>query len=101
MLIFGWGGDVKDLGAGPVVNCPNCKNTTRWRVIRQQKKATLYFVPVAKWSARYFVLCPTCSHGVQLETREKAQEVLASALRQEGAIHAALMEAGRGTGPSE
>lgn len=100
MLILGWGGEVKDLGPGPILSCPNCNNTTRWRVIQQRKKATLYFIPIARWSAKYFMLCPTCSHGVQFDTREEAQDTLAGALHQEGAIQAALKEVGSEADPS-
>jgi hypothetical protein len=89
MLIVGWGGDVKELGPGPLIYCQHCNNTRRWRVVQARKKVTLFFVPVAKWSAKYFMACPVCLHGVEFETREEAQKVLAKALQEAGGIHLA------------
>jgi len=76
MLIFGWGSDRKQLGEVGVIECANCHNARRWIIVEESKKATIYFVRVAKWDKIYALLCPVCNDGVQLESREHAQDLL-------------------------
>ncbi|NQU23405.1 MAG: zinc ribbon domain-containing protein [Candidatus Nealsonbacteria bacterium] len=81
MIVFGWGGGHKVLGEGFFVHCPNCGNATQWTVVETSKRISLYFVPVAKWSKRYWMTCSVCSGGVELPSRQFAQQVLAAALQ--------------------
>ena len=81
MIIFGWGGRHKVLGEGFFIGCPNCGNATQWPVVETSKHVSLYFVPIAKWNKQYWMVCPVCSCGVELPSRELAQRVLAAALQ--------------------
>lgn len=82
MIIFGWGGNCKVLGEVGLVECPNCHNTSPWKIVETSKRVTLYFVPVAKWQRRYFCICPVCDCGTELANREQAQDILLEALQQ-------------------
>jgi transcription elongation factor Elf1 len=81
MVIFGWGNDAKALSEGFFIRCPNCSNATQWQIVETSKRFSLYFVPVAKWSSQYWLVCPVCSSGIQIASRELAQEALAFASR--------------------
>jgi len=80
MFIFGWGGNCRIMGEVGFVDCPNCNNTASWQVVETSKRASLYFVPVAKWQRQYYCICPVCSCGAELAGREQAQDVLLDAL---------------------
>lgn len=80
-IIFGWGKGTKELGAGFVHACANCGNVRRFVVAEASRKASLYFITVAKWSYKYFYVCPICLSGFEIPTRELAQRILAAALR--------------------
>jgi pyruvate-formate lyase-activating enzyme len=90
LFIFGWGGQSKVLGDGYTLMCPNCHNARSWRVVKTNKKVSLFFVPVVKWDAKYLMVCPVCSAGFELESQVQAQEVLATALQQNAALRAEL-----------
>jgi len=97
MLIFGWGGNCKIMGEVGLVDCPNCNNTASWQVVETSKRASLYFIPVAKWQRQYFCVCPVCSCGTELGNREQAQDLLLKALenREKSKIaNAIIREAG-------
>lgn len=81
MIVLGWGSGAKELGAGFVTTCTNCNNTSPFIVVESSKKFTLYWVPVAKWSKKYFYICPVCSNGFEVPTIELAQRIIASAFR--------------------
>ena len=79
MFIFGWDGNCKILGSIGLSECDNCNNVSEWQIIESCKRATLYFVPVIKWNKKYLCVCSVCSYGYDLETREKAQDLLLKA----------------------
>lgn len=85
-FIFGWGNSDKPLGAGCTLECPNCHNTRRWTVVERSKKVSLFFVPVAKWAATYWTVCPVCSWSVELPSQEQANRVLASTAERNDAV---------------
>ena len=79
MLVFGWGENLKELGQAETRECENCHNVETWVVVEKSKKASVYFVPVAKWSKEYFYICPVCHCGAKLQSREQAQDILLEA----------------------
>jgi pyruvate-formate lyase-activating enzyme len=91
LLLFGWGGSSKVLGEGYTLECPNCHNTRTWQVLRSSRKISVFFVPVAKWNTQYWMVCPVCSAGLELTSQQQAQEVLATALQQNGVLRTALI----------
>jgi transcription elongation factor Elf1 len=81
MIIFGWGNGAKRLGDGFLQTCENCHNTQQFVVAEMSRRASLYFITVAKWSKRYYYVCPVCAYGFEIPTRELAQRILAAAFR--------------------
>lgn len=81
MIVFGWGSGSKRLGDGFFLTCTNCHNANAFSVVEASKKITVYWLPVAKWDKTYFHICPVCSNGVQIPSRELAQRILAGAFR--------------------
>jgi len=82
MIVFGWGQDSRIMGEVGLVECNNCHNTVPWLVVETKKKATVYFVPFAKWQHRYLCICPVCKSGVELAGKEQAQDLLLKALEE-------------------
>ncbi|NLX95986.1 MAG: zinc-ribbon domain-containing protein [Rhodopirellula sp.] len=80
-VLFGFGKGAKQLGEGFVHLCDNCNNANRFIVAEVSRKASVYFVPIAKWSREYVYVCPICSYGFKIPSRELAQRVLAAAFR--------------------
>lgn len=81
-LIFGWGNSDKALGEGCTLECPNCHNVRRWQVVQSSQKASLFFIPVAKWGSKYWMVCPVCSESVELLSEQQARQVLATTSEQ-------------------
>ena len=78
MLIAGWG---KDYSArGSIVSnlaCSRCgaSGTVVWLLVQEAKRASLYFVPVARWGKRFLLLCSTCHAGAVIPA-QRANELL-------------------------
>ena len=79
MFVVGHGTKLRSLGEGPVMECPNCHNPIRAAVVEMSRRASVMFVPVAKWDAQYWMVCPICDRGVQIESRLAAQDLLVEA----------------------
>jgi hypothetical protein len=52
-IFFGWGKGAKQLGEGFIHLCNNCHNVRRFVVVEVSRKASLYFVTVAKWNREW------------------------------------------------
>lgn len=81
MIICGWGQGVKSLGDGFFQTCAHCNNTTRFVVAEKTQQASVFFVPVVKWWHEYFYVCPICTRGWKIPSRDLAQRILAGAIR--------------------
>jgi hypothetical protein len=81
MIVFGWGSGAKSLGDGFIATCRHCSNTRPFSVVETSRKITLYWLPVAKWNKQYYYICPVCSHGFEIPSKELAQRILAAAFR--------------------
>ena len=69
-FIFGWGRTtVKDHGAFHPMLCPHCDNERYWQLYSKTTWFTLFFIPVIPYSFKYFLLCPICEHGLDLDKR--------------------------------
>jgi len=63
MLLFGSYGKHRDLVAELYpLSCLNCHHITPHGLVREEKKARLYGIPVAKWGAAYQSICAVCSY---------------------------------------
>jgi len=83
MLLFGSYGRNRDLVAElyPLA-CSNCHHVTPHGLVREEKKARLYGIPVAKWGAAYQSICAVCSHMVPVNPQD-AEVYTAAHLRNE------------------
>ena len=71
VVIFGFGrGKQKDLGEVAPTVCPNCHNQVVLHHVRSRKSVRLYFVPVVPYGTDDYLVCPICSHGLQLSKRQ-------------------------------
>ena len=77
MIIWGFDGNYKQLGEGPIGKCENCNNVVVFQVIQQSRRFKLYFVPVLKYNSQYWALCPTCTAGYQLPNKNDALALIA------------------------
>jgi len=89
------------MGKAHVIHCSNCHNETAWEVVETSKRASLYFVPVAKWARHYFLACPICDCGVELNGREEAQDVLLEALEGKSSLLGTVMSRSGAGGDSQ
>lgn len=52
--------------------CPHCRHEARQRVMRQQQKLTLFFIPLLSLGSSWFVECEHCGTATEL-TRQQAE----------------------------
>lgn len=79
LILFGWGKKSKKLADAGIMKCKNCNNYSAFEIRELAKNINLYFIPIAKWDKRTFLVCPICEAGYELtkEGREKIlQEVI-------------------------
>lgn len=67
MLIAGWGGKEKPVGFLGIEKCDNCKNYGFFNLFEISKKISLFFVPVANYSKKYYAVCEICKAGYELD----------------------------------
>jgi hypothetical protein len=83
MIIFGWGSDCKVIGEVGLHQCPRCNNTRQWILVESCRKVHLYFLLKVRWDKKWFCVCPVCNAGIEFDSREKAQDLLLAAIRQQ------------------
>lgn len=76
VFVGGWGRGSKVIGSGPYLKCNNCHNSNNYKIFETSRKATLYFIPVAKWDRQYWMVCPICNFGTELDSLEQAQKIV-------------------------
>lgn len=72
-IIAGWGKDAKVIAYLGLRKCPNCRNYDHWQLHEVQKKVTAFFVPVAKWGAKYYMVCNVCQASYEMDSAQKQQ----------------------------
>ena len=74
-IIWGWGSKSKKIGDAGYMNCNNCNNFS-WFTIRQlAKEFNLYFISVAKWNRKYYLVCEICNAGYEID-KDKINNIL-------------------------
>lgn len=66
-IIFGWGKKGKPIGYVGIDKCPNCKNYVHFSIYEYSNRVNLYFVPVAKFNKKSYLVCPVCEAGYELD----------------------------------
>ena len=72
-IIAGWGKDAKVIAYLGISKCPNCRNYDHWQLYEVQKKVTAFFVPLAKWGAKYYMVCNVCDASYEMDAAQKEQ----------------------------
>lgn len=72
-VIYGWGKYSKKIADIGLTECSNCKNIVGAELHQINKGVKLYFIQVAKWDKHFFVVCPICNAGfeINIENKEK------------------------------
>lgn len=73
MLIAGWGKEAMALGFVGIVKCTHCRNYSPMSVYEIARRIRLYFVPVGKLQRRWYVVCPICSAGSEIDEAARDQ----------------------------
>jgi len=71
VLIYGWGKKGKPICEAGIGGCLNCKNTTGFVVVELNNQVELYFIPVAKWNKKIFLICEICEAAYPATSEEK------------------------------
>lgn len=70
-IVIGWAKDAKELAYAGIEKCPNCKNWAHFTVYEFAKKVSVFFVKVARFSKKYYLVCNVCQAGAEISPREK------------------------------
>ena len=71
MIIWGYKGYKKELGHTPsAIQCGNCQQTAPWDLIETGRKFSLYWIPLIPYGRKYYVLCPVCEYGKEIEKQD-------------------------------
>lgn len=71
MIIGGWGEKSKKIADAGIIKCRNCKNNATFEVRDLVKSASLFFVPVAKWDKKTYLVCTICTAGYEISEEDK------------------------------
>ena len=71
MIIFGWGKKSKKIADIGLMRCKNCNNISGYELRELSRRASLYFISVAKWNKKYYLTCPICDAGYEIEESKK------------------------------
>jgi hypothetical protein len=91
-FFIGGGGKATQLvGTGYTLECPVCHNTRPWTLIKTENRVSVFFIPVARWSARFYAVCPVCSTAAPLRSRDEARHVLDTVQHPDPALAAEIV----------
>jgi len=66
-ILFGWGKNSKQLAYIGIHKCPACKNYTHFYVREIANNIRIYFIPVARFNKKRYMVCHKCSNGWELD----------------------------------
>lgn len=74
MIIFGWGRQtIKQIGIVFKRLCGHCNNEEYWVLTRTITWFTLFFIPIIPYSIKYFLSCPVCKYGFDLNGKQVSE----------------------------
>ena len=76
ILLAGWGKDAKEIAYLGVLKCPNCKNHSHFYLLEISSKATLYFIPVAKFNKKSYLACEICNQFWEINEKTKSEMLI-------------------------
>ncbi len=71
MIIWGWRKMRKVLLDVDEMECSNCHNINRFKLIRYTSWFTIFFIPLIPFKSDYFIVCPICEYGYKIDKIEK------------------------------
>ena len=75
VLIWGWGNQFRKVADVGIMKCGNCNNYSTFEIRELAKNVKIYFVPVAKWGRKYYLVCNKCEGAYELE-KERLDKIL-------------------------
>lgn len=80
MILLGWGQESTKVCDAGIMKCDHCNNYATSEIREIARKTSLYFIPVAKWDRKYYLVCDICQHGLELnlETKNKILQEMQS-----------------------
>lgn len=71
MLVFyGHGEEFRPIAHAGIEQCPVCNQFFNFHIYEDSAYFTLYFVPVARWNQKYFLVCHGCRQRFTLQPHE-------------------------------
>lgn len=70
-MIIGWGRKVKEVVDAGLLYCKHCKNTAPFTVQRSHRYFSVIFIPILKWSRKFYLTCPVCDSAYEISKEEK------------------------------
>ena len=85
MTIYGRKTKTQKLDFFQTIECPECKRAGSWRAFKSFKQFTINFIPLFKYSKKYYIETTCCGKryeilpelGKQIENKEKTEISLA------------------------
>jgi len=71
MIIIGWGKKSKKIADAGIMKCGNCNNYSAFEIRELSSKVSLYFIPIAKWKKKTYLVCALCDAGYELSEKNK------------------------------
>ncbi len=75
MIIFNWGEKSKKVCDASIYNCSNCNHLAPFEIRTDEKTAGVFFISMAKWGKKYYLVCQNCSAGFPI-LEDKIDETL-------------------------
>lgn len=76
IILYGWGNRSKKLADAGYLTCGHCNNVSWFTIIYLASEFNLYYIPVARWNRRYYMVCGICSAGYEIDN-QKIKDVIA------------------------
>ena len=73
MIYASWGKKAKMIGYWGILKCSNCKNYSHHDIYEMGNNVKLYFLTVAKYNNKKFLVCPICDSGYELSDETYTQ----------------------------
>lgn len=80
MIIIGWGKQSKKIADAGIIKCKNCNNYSAFEVRGLASNIKLYFISVAKWNKKTYLVCTVCDAGYELNEKAK-KEILQDVIK--------------------
>ncbi len=74
-MIFNWGEKSKKVCDASIYNCSNCNHLAPFEIRTDEKTAGMFFISMAKWGKKYYLVCQNCSAGFPV-LEDKVEETL-------------------------